>query len=94
MKAKSTALTGALTMRHMTIGTPKPRSESVLTNAPRDGFTAFAARFFNTAIPVDDVTELDAKLLVARMDFAKTLAAVHSGKQTAAVRRATLVGRN
>ena len=86
--------TGALTMGHMAIGKPKPRSESVLTNAPRQGFTAFAAKFFNTAIPVDEVSEAEAKLVTARMDYAATLAAVHSGKSTAAVRRSVLVNRN
>ncbi len=86
--------TGALTMGHIAITRPKQPLGSVLTNAPREGFTEYAARFFQTAIPVDEVSDAEAKLLQARMDFAATVAAIHSGKRTAAIRRAVVVNRN
>ena len=85
--------TGALTMGHMAIGKPKPRSDSVLKDAPREGFTAHASKFFD-AQSFDEICEADAKLLVARMDFTAAMAAIREGKQNAAVRRSVLVNRN
>lgn len=67
---------------------------SVLDGAPREGFMKHAAAFFGTVIPVDEVSESEARLLQARMDVTATVAAIHSGKQTAAMRRAALVSRN
>lgn len=69
-------------------------SRSVLENAPREGFYQHAARFFNTVIPVDEVSALDAQLLIARMDFAKAVSAVKDAKQTPVLRRAHVVSRS
>lgn len=71
------------------------QSASVLDGAPpREGWTKFCADFFNTPIPVDDVTASEARLLQARMDFNATVAAIQHGKQTSAIRRSVLVSNN
>lgn len=64
---------------------------SVLDGAPKIGFTEHAAKYFGTVVPVDEVSEAEARLLQARMDFSATVSAIKGGKQTAAVRRAVMV---
>ena len=42
---------------------PTPTSASVLDGAPREGFTEYCAEFFKAAIPVDEVSAADARVL-------------------------------
>lgn len=64
--------------------------KSVLENAPRNGFYAHAAKFFDAPMPIDETaTAADAALYVAKMDFV----AIDHVQASPAVRRSVLVER-
>lgn len=63
-------------------------------NAPRDGFTAFAAQTLNAPVPVDDVTDREVQVIQQRHEWLQVVTGAKRATPNHAIRSAVVVSRN
>lgn len=85
---------GRLTMGHIYIEPKRIAVDSFWTrpNLPRDGFTKFAADEMKVVVPVDDVSDREAQLLIERQHVHSALIGLGRYRSTVGVR--AVVGKN
>ncbi len=78
---------------HLYIEPKPPVHAAFWIGAPREGFTEFCARMCDVAIPVEDVTEQEAQIILRRQDVLATLIGIQQATSNQAIRSAVIVRR-